>query len=140
MPQDSFTSEGLDDLFSIAQNILIGCNNRRIFAFSGALGVGKTTLIQRLCAVLGVSEPVTSPTFNLVNEYVGKNGSVFHFDLYRIEDEEEAYDIGLYEYFDSGAYCFVEWPERIPSLMPSDTVQISITTNSRHHRHIEIIS
>ena len=138
MPQMILRSEGLSDLNPIAAGILSDCKNVRVFAFSGNLGAGKTTLIQRLCQALGVSEAVTSPTFTLVNEYFSPQGSVYHFDFYRIEAEEEAYDVGLDEYFDSGAYCFVEWPERIPTLLPPEVAWVDIQVDPKQHRQLTI--
>ncbi|MCL4153364.1 UNVERIFIED_CONTAM: hypothetical protein GTU68_035339, partial [Idotea baltica] len=126
MPQKTYESHSETDNIHIAKNILAVCNNVRIFAFYGDLGAGKTTLIKRFCEYLGVKETVTSPTFTLVNEYAGEDSIVYHFDFYRIKTEIEAYDIGSEEYFDSGAYIFIEWPEKIPSLLPSDSVTIRL--------------
>ena len=91
--------------------------NNRMFIFSGTIGSGKTTYIKYICKVLGVTAGISSPTFSLVNEYECSDGSVvYHFDFYRIKDVQEAYDIGYEEYFYSGNYCFIEWPEKIPGL------------------------
>lgn len=114
------------DLFQVAQEILSACENERIFAFYGNLGAGKTTLIKRFCSLLGVEEAVSSPTFNLVNVYEGEEYEIYHFDFYRIKDEMEALGIGAQEYFDSEEYCFIEWPERIPNLLPEEAVTIQI--------------
>ncbi len=113
-------------LMRVAEEILATCENDRIFAFYGDLGAGKTALIKRMCSLLGVEEAVSSPTFNLVNVYDGAGEDIYHFDFYRIKDEKEALGIGAEEYFDSGAYCFIEWPERIPELLPEDAVRIQI--------------
>lgn len=96
-----------------------------VFLLSGEMGVGKTTFIGKVCRALKVEDEVSSPTFSLVNEYRTTSGdAVFHFDFYRIEDEEEAMDIGVEEYFYSGDFCFVEWPGKIPSLLPEDAVEV----------------
>lgn len=101
------------------------------------MGAGKTTLVKGLCAHLGVEEPVSSPTFALVNEYGFAEGKVFHFDFYRIRNVEEAHGIGFWEYIDSGHYCFIEWPEMIEGLLPEDCVQIHLHTVDPDTRRIE---
>jgi tRNA threonylcarbamoyladenosine biosynthesis protein TsaE len=119
-----------------AAQVLIGeFKNNRVFIFSGAMGSGKTTFIKYICKVLGVTAGISSPTFSLVNEYEGSNGSVvYHFDFYRIKDIQEAYDIGYEEYFYSGHYCFIEWPEKIPGLVPADAVEIKIEIKNNNSR------
>lgn len=139
MPQFSFVSKSESENLPIAKKILEVCYFGKIFAFYGNLGAGKTTLIQSFCKVLGVEEAVTSPTFALVNEYRGETASVYHFDFYRIETEIEAYDIGIEEYLDSGAYCFIEWPERIPSILPEEAIRIQIQVENTSTRNIEVI-
>jgi tRNA threonylcarbamoyladenosine biosynthesis protein TsaE len=121
-------------MLQVAEEILSSCENERIFAFYGNLGAGKTTLIKRFCSLLGVEEAVSSPTFNLVNVYEGEEYEIYHFDFYRIKDEMEALGIGAQEYFDSGEYCLIEWPERIPNLLPEEavTIQIEILDSSRN--------
>lgn len=115
------------ELEPIARQILEKFNSSRVFTFSGNLGSGKTTFIKYLCKVLGVEKQVTSPTFALVNEYEGANKlKIYHFDFYRIKNVQEAYDMGYEEYFYSGNYCFIEWPELIGELVPKDAVNISI--------------
>jgi tRNA threonylcarbamoyladenosine biosynthesis protein TsaE len=97
-------------------------------ALSGEMGSGKTTLIQAICRVMGVQDVVASPTFALINEYFTPDGgSVYHFDLYRIEVITELYDIGYEDYFYSDAYCFIEWPEKAMELMPDDVLILTIT-------------
>jgi tRNA threonylcarbamoyladenosine biosynthesis protein TsaE len=122
------------DMLQVAEEILSSCENERSFAFYGNLGAGKTTLIKRFCSLLGVEEAVSSPTFNLVNVYEGEEYEIYHFDFYRIKDEMEALGIGAQEYFDSGEYCLIEWPERIPNLLPEEavTIQIEILDSSRN--------
>ena len=102
-------SKNLDDLDTLASQVLQHCGKERILAIYGTMGAGKTTFMKRLCKALGVNENVSSPTFSLVNEYRGPNNTpIYHFDFYRIQNLEEAMDIGLEEYFDSGSYCLIE--------------------------------
>jgi tRNA threonylcarbamoyladenosine biosynthesis protein TsaE len=101
--------------------------NQKIFTISGELGVGKTTFIKYFCLELGVNEMVSSPTFSIVNEYLSNSDEkIFHFDFYRLENEKDAIDIGCEMYFDSGNYCFIEWPELIKQLLPENFINISI--------------
>jgi tRNA threonylcarbamoyladenosine biosynthesis protein TsaE len=99
----------------------------RVFAFYGKMGAGKTTFIQALCRVIGSGDNVTSPTFALINEYKTQDdASIFHFDFYRIKNIEEAFDLGYEDYFYSGNYCFIEWPEKIETLLPQNFVEVKI--------------
>lgn len=98
----------------------------RIFLFYGEMGAGKTTLIQAFCQKMGVSDRMSSPTFSLVNEYAGAKEPIYHFDLYRVENEAELFDIGLEEYLYSGYICLVEWPDMAPALFPKKHVSVSI--------------
>lgn len=118
-----------EEMAGIAQEILSTYPNERFFIFHGGLGAGKTTLIKHLCAALNVIDNVNSPTFGLLNEYLTDSGdSIYHFDFYRINVEREAIDMGALEYFDSGDYCFVEWPEKVEGLLPDDYVVVDIET------------
>lgn len=118
------------ELANAAKKVLEVHPNNRIFAFLGSMGAGKTTFIKSICAELGVSDDVTSPTFSIVNEYLTKQGdSLYHFDFYRIKKQEEIMDIGSDEYFYSGNYCFLEWPELVKELLPESVVYISIEEN-----------
>ncbi len=129
----------LSDIESVARELL-NQTPGRIFLFYGSMGVGKTTLIKALAKTLGVKDTVSSPTFSLVNEYrTNENKSVFHFDFYRINDEVEALDMGIEEYFDTDAYCFVEWPEKIINLLPLHAVSVSIKKIEGELRKIEVI-
>jgi len=132
-------SENLEQLNSIAKQILNYTSTHKKFAFYGEMGVGKTTLIKALSLQLGVTDIVSSPTFSIVNEYhADENTKIYHFDFYRIEDEKEAYDMGYEEYFFSNAYCFIEWPEKIPNLIEEDMVQIKMSVEG-NKRRIEVI-
>lgn len=115
----------LADLEQISQQIL-EYSKSNIFTFHGSIGVGKTTLIQAMCKALGITEKVTSPSYSVVNEYIHGGTPVYHFDFYRINEEEEAYDIGVEEYFYSEHICFIEWPDKIPNLLPENCTQITI--------------
>lgn len=117
----------LDELDQISAEILAKCNTRKI-AFHGAMGAGKTTLIKYICNHLEVTDIVNSPTFSIVNEYIsGSNQIVYHFDFYRIEDLQEAVNIGLDTYFDESSICLVEWPSKIGDLLPLDFANVYIT-------------
>jgi len=117
----------LEELPEAARKVLQSIGNRHIIALYGVMGAGKTTFVKALCDVLGVSDQVSSPTFTLINEYKTKNGrNVYHFDFYRINKIDEAYDLGYDEYFDSEGLCLIEWPERIADLLPEDVVKIEI--------------
>lgn len=130
--------KNLSELPRAATQILVEAEGNRIFLFYAEMAMGKTTLIKELCKQLGVEDNVSSPTFSIVNEYAGKQEKIYHFDFYRIKDEQEAFDLGYEEYFYSGNYCFVEWPEKIENLLPENAVSISITGNSEGERMIEL--
>jgi tRNA threonylcarbamoyladenosine biosynthesis protein TsaE len=121
----------LDDIDTAAAAFLKDAAGRRVIAFHGGLGAGKTTFIKALCAVLGVKDVVSSPTFSLINEYVftGSKGGeerIFHLDLYRIADEEEAIQAGIADSLESGSLCLVEWPEKIAGLLPEDAFHVTL--------------
>ena len=131
--------ENLEQLNSVSKQILEHTLPHKKFAFYGEMGVGKTTLIKFLSLHLGVTNMVSSPTFSIVNEYpINGDDKIYHFDFYRIEDEQEAFDIGYEEYFFSNAYCFIEWPEKITNLIEEDMVRIKISTEGTTRR-IEVI-
>ncbi len=128
----------VNDLDEAASEILKFASLNRIFLFYGDMGAGKTTLIKALCERLGTREPVTSPTFAIVNEYYIPADKIYHFDFYRLKDQSEAFDLGYEEYFYSGAYCFIEWPEKIPGLLPYNYIKVKITVAGDNSRHISI--
>lgn len=122
-----FTVNHIEQLDIVASKLLGMRSYSNIFAMHGPMGAGKTTLIKALCRQLGVTDEVNSPTFSIVNEYLTENGeSVYHFDFYRINKIEEAYDIGYENYFFSDHLCFIEWPEKIEQLLPENCVYVTI--------------
>ena len=128
-----------DDLPKAAAAILESLDGRSVVAFRGEMGAGKTTLIRAICDALGVTDTVTSPTFAIVNEYRGEGSPpVYHFDFYRIDRIEEAFDFGYEEYFYGGDLCLVEWPEKIESLLPDDAMTVRIEVTGEDSRTIEI--
>lgn len=128
---------GTDDLGRAARTFLEKKGDARIIAFYGPMGGGKTTFITALCRALGVADVVTSPTFTIVNEYRdGKGDPLFHFDFYRINKLSEAMDIGLFEYFDSGFPCLMEWPEMIQELLPEETLKVQILVDDENTRRL----
>ena len=128
----------LNEVPDIAKEILRSVNSNILLIY-GEMGTGKTTLIKELIKQLGVMENVNSPTFSLVNEYITENGDrIYHFDFYRIEDENEAYDMGIEEYFSNKSRCFIEWPEKVENLLPLEAVAIRLTINMDDTRNIQI--
>ncbi len=128
----------LHDLPSIAKEV-IHFAKYKILLFYGEMGVGKTTLIKEIAKQLGVSDNVSSPTFSLVNEYLSStNEKVYHFDFYRVDNEVEALDMGIEEYFYSNYWCLVEWPNKVENLLPLKSVYITISTNNDQQRTIEL--
>jgi tRNA threonylcarbamoyladenosine biosynthesis protein TsaE len=132
------TTHSLEELPAVASWILEETTSP-ILLFKGEMGAGKTTLIKELCRAMNVEDEVSSPTFSLVNEYRSPEGPVYHFDFYRLDDEEEAMDIGLEEYFYSGDPCLVEWPQKIRNLIPHESalVQIEMQDAKRTYRIIQ---
>ncbi|MGV3636049.1 MAG: tRNA (adenosine(37)-N6)-threonylcarbamoyltransferase complex ATPase subunit type 1 TsaE [Flavobacteriales bacterium] len=127
------------DAEEVACFILQSHAEARVFAFTGDLGAGKTTLIKALCAVLGVADQTSSPSFAIVNEYrTGSGDPLYHFDLYRLKAEEELYGIGFDEYLDSGHYCFIEWPELAEELLPTETLHVRIELLADGQRLVRI--
>jgi tRNA threonylcarbamoyladenosine biosynthesis protein TsaE len=123
-----YFAERVDDLKDVANKLLTAYPEARIFAFFGAMGVGKTTFIQAIARKLGVAEAASSPSYAIVNHYLTREGdSIYHFDFYRINKLEEVYDLGYEHYFFSGDYCFIEWPEKLDALLPENSVRVVMT-------------
>ena len=126
----------LQQVAQIAEHLIATVKNKTLL-FYGQMGVGKTTLIKEICKQLKVLDTVSSPTFSLVNEYqTTENEPVFHFDFYRITNEEEALDIGIEDYFYANNWCFIEWPENIENLLPLDAVAIHLSVLENNQRNI----
>ena len=130
---------GLGDLPDAAEQILEALDGRNVVALYGPMGAGKTTLVREICSQLGSEDTVTSPTFALINRYDTAEGdAIFHFDFYRIERPEEAFDMGYEEYFYSDGLCLVEWPEKVEELIPDDAMTVRLEVLSPTHRAITI--
>ncbi len=133
--------QSLKDLDHAALQILAFAGKRKKFAFIGEMGAGKTTLVKSICQQLGVQEIATSPTFSIINEYVyidalGKQNTIYHIDLYRLQRMEEAINIGIEDYLYNEHYCFIEWPQLIAPLLPTDIVQIELKLLDNSHRKL----
>lgn len=131
----------LDQLPEAARQFAALMGDETVYAFRGEMGAGKTTFINALCQTLGVDDdPTSSPSFAIVNEYRSDTTAelIYHFDLYRLESVEEALDLGIEDYFDSGALCLLEWPDRVEPLLPDDTVNVTITVNPDDSRVITV--
>ncbi|SBW01159.1 tRNA (adenosine(37)-N6)-threonylcarbamoyltransferase complex ATPase subunit type 1 TsaE [uncultured Dysgonomonas sp.] len=123
----NITIKSLENIDEAATEFVKAMGDNTVFAFRGEMGAGKTTFIKAICEKLGVSDTINSPTFAIVNEYRSDSGElIYHFDFYRINKVEEAFDFGYEDYFYSGSLCFIEWPELIENLLPADTVTVSI--------------
>ena len=130
----------IDEINNVAKKILSE-TNEKVILFHGNMGVGKTTLIKELAKELGVNDATSSPTFSLVNEYKSTNGEmIYHFDLYRLKSESEALDFGFDEYVYSGNRCFIEWPDKIPNLLPDHYSEIYIQLELDGKRKLELIN
>ena len=127
----------LADLEKVGSELMQAAGGLSVFIFHGDMGSGKTTFIKAIGKLLCVEDSMSSPTFSIVNEYqTTESKTIFHFDFYRIKNETEAYDIGVEEYFDSGHFCFVEWPEKIPTLLPVQYAEVFIKIDDNTHRTI----
>ena len=126
----------INELEEVARKV-VSSNPNKVVLFNGEMGVGKTTFIKALCKTLGVHEATSSPTFSLVNEYETDKGElIYHFDVYRLKSENEAYDMGMDEYLYSGAWNFIEWAEKIPSLIPDEHTVIDLTKLPNGNRQL----
>ena len=131
----------LADLPEAARKFVALMDDATVYAFYGDMGAGKTTFISELCRALGVDEDdMSSPSFSIINEYRSSSTGelIYHFDLYRLENPEEAEDIGVEDYFYSGALCLLEWPERIEDMLPDDTVKVQLRVNDDDSREITV--
>ncbi len=134
---DSFFK--LNEIEATAKVFLQQTDGRKVFAFHGEMGAGKTTFITTICKELGVAEVTGSPTFSIINQYKNNNGEfIYHMDLYRLKDEEEALQAGVEDCFYSGNYCFVEWPDKAPDIFPEDTVHCFLSLAADNTRKLQI--
>lgn len=133
-----WTSTTIADNDKIAGELISLFPEARVFCLSGNLGAGKTTFVKSIANFLGVSTLVSSPTFGIIHEYPSPQGSIFHFDFYRIQSVEEAFHTGCEDYFYSGEYCFIEWWEKIPELIPDNAIYISLNIGDNDRRVIQI--
>lgn len=133
----------LEELPAAAEKFVELMGDETVYAFEGEMGAGKTTFINALSRALGVdeSEATSSPTFSIVNEYRSDTTAelIYHFDLYRIENLEQAFDIGIEDYFDSGALCLIEWPDRVDDILPDDTVRVRIDLLPEGGRRLTVV-
>jgi tRNA threonylcarbamoyladenosine biosynthesis protein TsaE len=128
----------LSEVPIIAKEIIQNSTSK-IILFHGDMGVGKTTLIKEICKILGTEDLISSPTFSIVNEYKTSNdNTIFHFDFYRIDNEEDAYNIGVEDYFDSNHWCLIEWPSVIENLLPLEIVNVYLTVLEDGQRNIQL--
>jgi tRNA threonylcarbamoyladenosine biosynthesis protein TsaE len=135
----NFVLKDISDIDTAAKIFVEKFGNKKIFAFYGEMGAGKTTFIKAVCKSMGVTGTITSPTFSLVNEYKTDNGmTIYHFDFYRIENIEEVYDFGYEDYFYSDKMCFIEWPELVETLLPEDVVEVKISADDNEQRLISV--
>lgn len=130
----------LEAINESAKEFIAEMGDYTVFAFNGEMGAGKTTFIKALCEELGVNDVTNSPSFAIINEYRSDTTAelIYHFDCYRLENEMEAEDIGVEDYFYSGALCFIEWPERITDLLPDDTVEVDVVEEEDGTRTITL--
>lgn len=131
----TITCDSLDDLVEAADIVLSFCAENKVLLFYGEMGVGKTTFIKSICEKLHVVDNTSSPTFSIVNEYLtAKGDTLYHFDFYRLKNEMEAMDLGYEEYLYSGAYCFIEWPEKIMNLLPARAIEVHMEI--KNHKRV----
>ncbi|PCJ97232.1 MAG: tRNA (adenosine(37)-N6)-threonylcarbamoyltransferase complex ATPase subunit type 1 TsaE [Flavobacteriaceae bacterium] len=136
MPEIRYT----EDNISIPVQKILTASTSKTICFYGEMGTGKTTLIKAIIRELGSRDTANSPTYGIVNEYFDRDGQLlaYHFDFYRLNDEREALDLGLEDYFDTGVLVLIEWPEMITSLLPDDTLDVFIETVDQNTRMLTI--
>ena len=126
-----------DDLVNTAKMLINAYPDRKIFAFYGEMGAGKTTFIKAICKYFGVEDIVSSPTFAIINEYLTSNQEqIFHFDFYRLKNAGELFDIGYEDYFYSNSYCLIEWPEKIEEFLPEETIRVDINVDRKDNTRL----
>lgn len=130
-------SYSLDEIELLAEKLVKQFESFRVFCFEGVLGAGKTTLIEAICRYLGSKDPLSSPTFSIINEYDSPKGILFHMDWYRLKNEEEAFQIGIEDYLYSGHYCFIEWHKQAEMLIPKPFVHVTLTSLEASARSIK---
>ena len=136
MPEKVFC-KSINELGGVSRKLLVKYPQKKIFAFYGELGAGKTTFIKAVCENLDVADNINSPSFAIINVYnTQRNDEIYHFDFYRLKSLEEAFDIGYEDYFYSGCYCFIEWPEKIETLLPEDTVRVYLEISKQDDTRI----
>ena len=132
-----FHISSTEQINQVAQEFIAAMGNHKLFAFYGEMGAGKTTFIKALCNELGVIDVVNSPTFAIANDYETALGDhIYHFDFYRLKTPQEALDFGVEDYFYSGRICFMEWPDQIGTLLPTESVRVAITVNADGSRTV----
>lgn len=135
-----FKIDSLSDLDNVSDYLIEQVEKCPVVLLEGQMGTGKTTLVSNFMKRIGSEDPVSSPTFSLVNEYLTSHGdTVYHFDFYRINSEEEAMDIGVEEYLDSGNICLIEWPSMIPNLLPENYLEVNIEITDNYSRIFNVI-
>jgi tRNA threonylcarbamoyladenosine biosynthesis protein TsaE len=129
----------LENIKSAAEQFLAAAGTKTVFAFHGEMGAGKTTFIHALCEVMAIKDTISSPTFSIINQYATVDGkTVYHMDLYRLKDEQEAVNTGVEDCLYSGNTCFVEWPEKAPGIFPDDTLHVTIIAINTNTRKLQI--
>lgn len=137
----TFEIQSVEKIGETAKAFIEATKGKRIFAFYGSMGAGKTTFIKAICQQMGIKDVINSPTFAIINEYSLPDGNpLYHFDFYRLKKTEEAFDLGYEEYFYSGNYCLIEWPEKIEALLPEECIRIHIDVLPDGRRIIENIN
>ena len=129
----------LAQLPQAAQQVLEFAETEKNFLFYGDMGAGKTTLIKEICKQLGTNDTTSSPTFSIINEYKLADQAIFHFDFYRLKNQNEAFDLGYEDYFYANQYCLIEWPEKIPDLLPPNYLKIEIKSINENERFINLV-